>query len=65
VVVRARVAATGCATGFAVMVASGYPELDAATIKVAEASRYAAAMDAAGQPIDDAVTFKVRFTLKP
>ena len=65
VVVRARVASTGCATGFAVMVGSGYPELDAAAIKVAEASRYAAAMDASGQTVDANVTFKVRFTIRP
>lgn len=65
VVVRARVAATGCATAFAVMVGSGYPELDTAAIRVAEASRYAAAMDASGQPVDASVTFKVKFTIKP
>jgi TonB family protein len=65
VVVRARVAATGCATAFAVMVGSGYPELDTAAIRVAEASRYAAAMDARGQPVDASVTFKVKFTIKP
>ncbi len=63
IVVRARIAANSCATGFALMVSSGYPALDAAAIAVAEASRYQAAFEG-GKPVASELTFKVRFDLK-
>jgi TonB family protein len=63
IVIRARIAANSCATGFALMVSSGYPALDAAAIAVAEASRYQAAVDG-GKPVASELTFKVRFDLK-
>jgi TonB family protein len=61
--VRARIADSNCATAFAVLVSSGYPELDAAALKVAEASRYLAAVEA-GKPVASELTFKVRFELE-
>jgi TonB family protein len=64
IVIRAHVTAAGCASEFAVLVRSGFVDLDEAALKVAEASRYAAATDD-GLPHDGYVTFKVRFTLKP
>ena len=63
IVVRARIADSNCATAFAVLVSSGYPELDAAALKVAEASRYLAAVEA-GKPVASELTFKVRFELE-
>lgn len=63
IVLRARIATDNCATAFAVMVSSGYPELDAAAIKVAEASRYTAAVESR-KPVASELTFKVRFDLK-
>lgn len=63
IVVRARIAANGCATANAVMVSSGYPQLDAAALAVAEATRYQAAA-AGGKPVASELTFKVRFNLK-
>ena len=64
ILVRAHVAPTSCATEFAVVMSSGYPELDQAAIRVAEASTYAPSSEA-GQPVDSYVTFKVKFTIKP
>jgi TonB family protein len=64
IVVRARIAETGCATHFGVLVGSGYPELDAAALKVAEASRYQAATNAQGKPYASDLHFKVRFEIK-
>jgi TonB family protein len=63
IVVRARVSPESCATAFAVVVRSGYPELDTAAIKVAEASRYKAAVEA-GKPQAGEIDFKVRFEFK-
>lgn len=63
IIVRARVDAKSCATSTAVMVSSGYPQLDTAAIAVAEASRYQAAV-ANGKPVASELTFKVRFNLK-
>lgn len=63
IVVRGRIAASNCGTAFAVLVSSGYPELDAAALKVAEESRYLAAVKA-GKPVASELTFKVRFVLK-
>jgi TonB family protein len=63
IVVRARIAANSCASGHAVMVSSGYPQLDAAAIAVAEATRYQAAV-VNGKPVAGDLTFKVRFNLK-
>jgi len=64
IVVRAHIAPTSCATEFAVAVSSGYPELDQAALKVAEASTYAAATEN-GQGVEGYLTFKVRFTIRP
>lgn len=63
IIVRARVAANSCATHMAVVVSSGYPQLDTAAIAIAEANRYQAAA-AAGKPVASELTFKVRFNLK-
>jgi len=64
IVVRTHVTAAGCASEFAVVVSSGYPDLDQGAIQLAEASRYAAAKDGEN-PIDGYVTFKVRFEITP
>ena len=63
IIVRVQVNAASCATGFAVVASSGFPELDEAAIRVAEASRYAPASEN-GQPMESELTFKVRFTIK-
>jgi TonB family protein len=63
IVVRARIESSNCATAFAIVVRSGYPELDAAALDVAEASRYLAATEN-GNAVDSELTFKVRFTIK-
>jgi TonB family protein len=63
IVVRVRIAASGCATAFARVVSSGYPQLDDAAIAVAEASRYLAAIEK-GKPVASELSFKVRFDLK-
>ena len=62
IVVRAHVTAAGCASEFAVVVSSGYPDLDQGAVQLAEASRYAAAQDGE-KPADGYVTFKVRFEI--
>lgn len=62
IVVRAHVTAAGCASEFAVVVSSGYPDLDQGAVQLAEASRYAAAKDGE-KPADGYVTFKVRFEI--
>jgi TonB family protein len=64
IVVRAHVTAAGCASEFAVVVSSGYPDLDQGAVQLAEASRYAAAQDG-DKPADGYVTFKVRFEIAP
>jgi len=64
IVVRARIAPTSCATDFAVVVSSGYPELDQAAIRIAEASTYSAATEN-GQGVEGYLTFKVKFTMRP
>jgi TonB family protein len=64
IVVRTHVNAAGCASEFALVVSSGYPDLDHGAIQVAEASRYAAAKDGE-TPVDGYVTFKVRFEIAP
>jgi len=64
IVVRTHVTAVGCASEFAVVVSSGYPDLDRGAIQVAEASRYAASTDGE-TPVDGYVTFKVRFEITP
>jgi TonB family protein len=64
IVVRTHVNAAGCASEFAVVVSSGYPDLDQGAIQLAEASRYAAAKDGE-KPVDGYVTFKVRFEIAP
>jgi len=44
---------------------SGFPELDAAAIKVAKATRYAAAVDTRGKAIPEScIRFKVRFKVR-
>jgi TonB family protein len=64
IVVRTHVTAAGCASEFALVVSSGYPDLDHGAIQLAEASRYAAAKDGE-TPVDGYVTFKVRFEITP
>jgi len=64
IVVRTHVTAAGCASEFALVVSSGYPDLDHGAMQVAEASRYAAAKDGE-TPVDGYVTFKVRFEISP
>ena len=64
IVVRTHVTAAGCGGEFAVVVSSGYPDLDQGAIQLAEASRYAAAKDGEN-PVDGYVTFKVRFEIAP
>jgi len=63
IIVRVRVNPASCATGFAVVASSGFPELDEAAIRVAEASRYVPATEN-GQAMESELTFKVRFTIK-
>jgi TonB family protein len=64
IVVRTHVNAAGCASEFALVVSSGYPDLDHGAMQLAEASRYAAAKDGE-TPVDGYVTFKVRFEFTP
>ena len=64
IVVRTHVNAAGCASEFALVVSSGYPDLDHGAMQLAEASRYAAAKDGE-TPMDGYVTFKVRFEFAP
>ena len=64
IVLRAHVAPTSCATEFAVIVSSGYPSLDQAALKVAEASTFVAASEN-GQSLEGYLTFKVKFTIVP
>jgi len=64
IVVRTHVNASGCASEFALVVSSGYPDLDHGAMQLAEASRYAAAKDGE-TPVDGYVTFKVRFEFAP
>jgi TonB family protein len=64
IVVRTHVNAAGCASEFALVVSSGYPDLDHGAIQLAEASRYAAGKDGE-TPVDGYVTFKVRFEIAP
>ena len=64
IVVRTHVNAAGCASEFALVVSSGYPDLDHGAMQLAEASRYAAAKDGE-KPVDGYVTFKVRFEIAP
>jgi len=61
-VVRAHIAPTSCATEFAIVASSGYPELDQAALRVAEASTYSAATEN-GQPVEGYLTFKVKFAI--
>ena len=62
ILVRAHVAPTSCATEFAVVMSSGYPELDQAALRLAEASTYVAAIEN-GQTVEGYLTFKVKFTI--
>jgi len=64
IVIRAHIAPTSCATEFAVVASSGYPELDQAALRVAEASTYSAATEN-GQPVEGYLTFKVKFAISP
>jgi protein TonB len=63
IVVRAQVNAAGCAEAFAIVVSSGYPDLDAAAFKLAESGRFAAATED-GQPAAGEATYKVRFEIR-
>jgi TonB family protein len=63
VVITAHVMPSGCAAEFAVIVSSGYPRLDEAALRVADASRYAPA-SRDGQAIEGYVTFKVSFVVR-
>jgi TonB family protein len=63
IAVRVRVDATSCATDFAIVMSSGYPELDEAAIKVAEASRYQVAV-VDGVPTPGEVMFAVQFIFR-
>jgi hypothetical protein len=47
-----------------VAVTSGFPELDAAAIKVAKATRYAAGTENGVPPPESCIRFKVKFVLK-
>jgi TonB family protein len=64
IMVRAHIAPTNCGIEFAVVVSSGFPELDEAALRVAEASTYVAATENE-VPMEGYVTFRVRFTIKP
>jgi TonB family protein len=64
IVLRAHVTPNNCATEFAIVVSSGFPELDQAALRVAEASTYLAASEE-GKPIEGYLTFKVKFVFKP
>jgi TonB family protein len=63
IVVRVRVSATGCATEAAVLVGSGFPDLDAAAVRLAHHSGYLPSSED-GVPADGQVTFLVRFALR-
>lgn len=63
IIVRVRVPASGCASEFAIVVSSGYPDLDKAALKVAEACDYSAASENA-KPVESELDFKVAFRLK-
>jgi len=63
IIVRARVPASGCASEFAIVVSSGYPDLDEAALKVAEACDYSAGSENA-KPVESEMDFKVAFRLK-
>jgi TonB family protein len=62
IIVRARVPASGCPSEFAIVVSSGYPDLDKAALKVAEACDYSAASENA-KPVESEMDFKVAFRL--
>ena len=64
IVLRAHIATDNCATEFAIVVSSGFPDLDQAALRVAEASTYLAATEN-GKTIEGYLTFKVRFTIAP
>lgn len=64
IIVRAHINAASCATEFAVVASSGFVDLDQAAIRVAEASRYAAATDN-GVASEGYLSFKVRFVIAP
>jgi len=63
IIVRVRLPASGCPSEFAIVVSSGYPDLDKAALKVAEACDYSAASQNA-KPVDSELDFKVAFRLK-
>jgi len=62
IVLRAFVDATGCPTGVAIVVRSGYPDLDWAALQLYEATTFAAGTED-GVAVAGNVTFKVRFKL--
>lgn len=64
IVLRAQVRADSCADAVAIVVSSGYPDLDAAALQVFEATSFAAGVDEQGAPVASHFTFKIRFTLK-
>jgi len=63
IVLRTHVNAAGCATDVAIVVHSGYPQLDAAALKWFETGHFLPEY-ADGKAVDKELTFKVRFKLR-
>jgi TonB family protein len=63
IVLRAQVQPDNCASGAAIVVSSGYPDLDAAAFQIFEAMSFAAGVDEKGAPISSSLIFKVKFSL--
>jgi len=64
IVLRAQVQPDNCANAVALVVSSGYPDLDAAALQVFEATTFSAGVDDQGAPMTSYLTFKVKFKLQ-
>jgi TonB family protein len=63
IVLRTHVDTTGCATDVAIVVHSGYPDLDAAALRWFETARFLP-QQVDGKAVEKELTFKVRFKLR-
>ncbi|HEV8443822.1 MAG TPA: energy transducer TonB, partial [Steroidobacteraceae bacterium] len=63
IVLRAHINESGCATDVAIVVHSGYPDLDAAALHWFESAWFIPQLKD-GKPVSSEITFKIRFQLK-
>jgi TonB family protein len=63
IVLRTHISDTGCAVDVAIVVYSGYPELDAAALRWFETGRFLP-QQLDGKAVKKELTFKVRFKLR-